>query len=305
MGHGDVVMNDAHKPRTLRPPRSLPSLGRLVVLDGECAYFPDEHRTSTTAYAVPGPLSPTDYDAAMSLGMRRSGTVVYRPLCHRCRRCQPFRVDVARFEMSRSQRRIDKRNDGRFVVTIDRPVVDDEHLSLYERYQHQQHNKDDQATDVDGYARFLCDTIADTRELTWRDATGALVGVGIIDVVPTGISSVYFYWEPSLASHSLGVYSALFEIDLCRRWQLPYYYLGYLVPLSKTMSYKAQFAGGELWHGDRWLPVMGRGGDVELQQDLQAAERAAVVHDATIFGAPQTELPTRGTSAPSDPEPLP
>lgn len=277
-------MSKAGKPKVVAPPAALPSLGPLVIVDGDCAYFPEEARPTRTAFALPGRLRQNDYGAAMGLGMRRSGTLVYRPLCAGCRRCQPYRVDVEAFVMSRSQRRVSKRNDGLFTVEVVRPVVNAEHTALYNRYQKDQHGKADHEGDEDSYSRFLIDTVADTWELQWRDAAGALVGVGIIDVVEDGISTVYFYWEPALRELSLGVYSALWEIELCRRWHKRYYYLGYLVPGSKTMSYKSQFSGGELWHGDAWVKVPGRElDDPAMQVALKDAEFAGASADDFNF----------------------
>jgi arginine-tRNA-protein transferase len=277
-------MSRPPKPKVIPPPAPLPVLGPLVVVDGDCAYFPEEQRRSRTVFALPGPLDAGDYEAAMGLGMRRSGTLVYRPVCVGCRRCQPFRLDVQAFVPSRSQKRVQKRCDGLFTVEIVRPRVDHEHLDLYNRYQKDQHSKDGQEGDEDSYARFLLDTVADTWEVQWRDRSGALVGVGIIDVVNDGISTVYYYWDPTLRELSLGVYSALWEIDLCRRWGKRYYYLGYLVPGSKTMSYKSQYAGGELWHGEQWVKVPSRELDDSAMQDaLRAAEAEGTEADAEHF----------------------
>jgi arginine-tRNA-protein transferase len=243
-------------------------------------------------YALPGLLRPSEYRVAMSLGMRRSGTLVYRPVCKGCRRCQPFRIAVERFEPSRSQRRVQKRCDGLFDVELTRPIVDDEHLRLYRRYQEDQHDKDGQDTDEESYARFLIDTVVDTWELSWRDKRGDLVAVGIVDVVDDGVSTVYFYWDPSLRDLSLGVYSALWEIDLTRRWGKAYYYLGYLVGGAVTMSYKSQFSGGEIWDGEQWLPVPSRDlSDPAMQATMQAAEAGATQADDVNFA---TDEPSRG-----------
>jgi len=272
------------KPRVIPAPARLPRLGPLVVVDGDCAYFPDDGRPSRTVYALPGRLRPRDYQEAMSLGMRRSGTLVYRPVCVGCRRCQPFRVDVAHFEPSRSQRRVLRRSEGLFDVELTRPVVDDEHLRLYRRYQEDQHDKDGQDTDEESYARFLVDTVADTWELAWRDRRGELVAVGVVDVVDDGVSTVYFYWDPALRDLSLGVLSALWEIDLARRWGKQYYYLGYLVGGSRAMSYKAQFGGGQLWDGAQWVAVPSRDlADPAMQALMGRAEQGATVADALHF----------------------
>jgi leucyl-tRNA---protein transferase len=281
-----VTRAPSQKPRVIPPPSSLRSLGPLVVVDGECPYFRDG-RANRTAFALPGTtLQPGEYEDAMDLGMRRSGSLVYRPLCPTCRRCQPFRIDTEKFSLSRSQRRVKKRCDGLFQVDVCRPLADAEHLELYARYQANQHGLDGQTADEDSYERFLCETVADTWELSWRDQDGVLAAVGIIDVVPAGLSTVYFYWDPALRDLSIGVYSALHEIELCRKWGKRYYYLGYLVAGSKTMSYKASFAGGEVWDGTGWTPVPGRDLEApEVQEALEVAERSSVEADSKHFRA--------------------
>jgi len=272
--------------RTLRvipPPAELEDLGPLVVVDGDCAYFHDG-RSSVTAFSLPGHLSGAEYQHAMDLGMRRSGTVVYRPLCHGCRRCLPLRLPVEGFTPSRSQRRVQRRCEGLFTIEVGKAVCDKERLDLYERYQASQHGEHAQGADEKSYRRFLVETVTDTMELTWRDSSGALVAVGILDVTPDALSSVYFYWAPELKKLSVGVYSALAEIELCKTWKKKYYYLGYLVPGSKTMTYKADFPGAEVWDGDRWRPLGGRRVDEEPARTvLDDAEQKSMAADGRRF----------------------
>ena len=283
------------KPRVIPPPDELEELGPLVIVDGDCAYFKDG-RPSRTAFALPGHLDGQQYGTAMQLGMRRSGTIVYRPLCQGCRRCQPIRVDVSRFELSRSQKRVKKRSDGMFQIDVAAPTLDEERLDLYQRYQAGQHGDSGQSADAASYSRFLVESVTDTVELAWRDDANQLVAVGVLDVTPNGLSTVYFYWDPSLAHLSLGTYSALVEIELCRTWNRSHYYLGYLVAGSKTMSYKASFAASEVWDGQAWVPLPARSLDDDVMVEaLSRAEQTAAVADATRFpvedGRPFQTLP--------------
>jgi arginine-tRNA-protein transferase len=162
-----------------------------------------------------------------------------------------------------------------------RPSADAEKLDLYRRYGEYQHGKGD--ADGARYSDFLVDSIADTYELSWRKQ-GRLAAVSVIDVLLTGVSSVYSYWEPDLRDWSIGTYTALFEVDLCRRNNLPYYYLGFLVPGAKTMNYKARFGPGEVWDGENWLPVPGRDpSDPAMREILDKAERLSREADARHF----------------------
>jgi arginine-tRNA-protein transferase len=190
-------------------------------------------------------------------------------------------VEVATFKMSDSQRRVWKRCDGKFEITIARPSADKEKIELYRRYGESQHGKGD--SNVGDYSEFLVDSIADTYELSFRKQ-GRLAAVSIIDVIPTGVSSVYSYWEPEMREWSIGTYTALFEIELCRRNELPYYYLGYLVPGAKTMNYKAKFGPGEVWDGENWLPLPGRDpSEPKMREILETAEQRAREADASHF----------------------
>jgi len=281
--NGEVRVSSERTPRVIPPPNQLVELGPLVVVEGDCAYFRDG-RKSCTAFSLPGHLSGGEYQRAMNVGMRRSGTVVYRPLCDGCRKCQPLRIPVDAFTLSRSQKRIKKKNEGKYHIEVTRPVLDDERLDLYGRYQQAQHGPHAQSADEKSYRRFLIETVTDTIELDWRDDDGKLIGVGILDVTPNALSSVYFYWDPELRKASLGTYSALKELELCEEWGKDFYYLGYLVPGSKTMSYKADFPGAEVWDGEQWLPLGGRGCDDEkVLKVLNDAEQESFAHDEKRF----------------------
>jgi arginine-tRNA-protein transferase len=255
----------------------------MVVIEGSCSYFPDE-RPSTTAFSLPRHLNADAYQRAMDLGMRRSGRAVYRPLCAECRKCQPVRVRVDRFLPSRSQKRARNKCRGRFTQTLGKPTLDDERLELYARYQEGQHGDEGQSADPESYFRFLVETVTETVEIAWRDEAGRLKAVGVLDVTSDALSSVYFYWDPDLRDLSMGVASALEEIALCHSWGKRFYYLGYLVPGSRTMSYKANFAGTEVYDGTGWVPLGGRGlHDDRVARTLYVAEQVAIAADASRF----------------------
>ena len=73
---------------------------------------------------------------------------------------------------------------------------------------------------------------------------GELIAVGVIDILPSCISSVYFYYNPDYSFLSLGTYASLREIALIRQLskscpQLKYYYLGFYIPTCPKMRYKS------------------------------------------------------------------
>jgi arginyl-tRNA--protein-N-Asp/Glu arginylyltransferase len=268
----------------LSPPPELPVLGLLFAGGEKCSYFRDD-RPARTIYSQPQRvLTPQEYDTALSLGMRRSGQILYRPVCPGCRKCQPFRIAIANFEPSKSQRRVIRKCEGRFEIRLHRPRLDHEHLDLFARYQAGQHGERGIDATEESYEGFLVRSVVDTMELSWRDSAGRLCAVGIVDMIPSGVSTVYFFWDPMLRDLSLGTYSALVEMDLCRQWNKPYYYLGYLVPGAETMNYKASFSGGEIWNGENWVPVGGRGIEEPLLlAALAEAETGSIEADQRRF----------------------
>ena len=56
---------------------------------------------------------------------------------------------------------------------------------------------------------------------------GLLIAVGVVDILPEGLSSVYLYYDPSFADElvPLGKYSILREIQWTQDAKLPFYYL--------------------------------------------------------------------------------
>ncbi|KAL3776755.1 hypothetical protein HJC23_013933 [Cyclotella cryptica] len=79
---------------------------------------------------------------------------------------------------------------------------------------------------------------------------GPLIAVGVVDMLPSCLSSVYAFYDPRLSSKlELGKYTALREIEWVRRakWlKQRYYYLGYYIHSCQKMIYKAEYKPSEL-----------------------------------------------------------
>ena len=76
---------------------------------------------------------------------------------------------------------------------------------------------------------------------------GKIVCVGVLDILPHCVSSVYFYYDPEYSFLSLGTLSSLFEISYVRKltleWrpELFYYYMGFYIHSCPKMRYKSQY----------------------------------------------------------------
>ena len=77
---------------------------------------------------------------------------------------------------------------------------------------------------------------------------GVLIAVGVVDILPQGLSSVYVFYDPAFSRDvaPLGKYTALREIEWTQTHGLPYYYMGYYVHSCVKMKYKADYAPSQL-----------------------------------------------------------
>ncbi|PNH03392.1 Arginyl-tRNA--protein transferase 1 [Tetrabaena socialis] len=78
-----------------------------------------------------------------------------------------------------------------------------------------------------------------------------LVAVGVVDVLPRCLSSVYFFWDTQLAALAPGRFSALQEVQWVRQ-RLPacpalrFYYMGFYIHSCPKMRYKAEYRPSDL-----------------------------------------------------------
>eukprot|EP00467_Chlorarachnion_reptans_P013234 CAMPEP_0114491890 /NCGR_PEP_ID=MMETSP0109-20121206/3252_1 /TAXON_ID=29199 /ORGANISM="Chlorarachnion reptans, Strain CCCM449" /LENGTH=436 /DNA_ID=CAMNT_0001668675 /DNA_START=1000 /DNA_END=2310 /DNA_ORIENTATION=+ len=93
------------------------------------------------------------------------------------------------------------------------------------------------------------------------DSNRTLVGFAVLDILPDCFYSSYFVWHPEARKLSLGVLSALEEIDIVQELangeENPehMYYIGYYVHSNKQMRYKRQYQPAELYcpYLNKWV----------------------------------------------------
>lgn len=258
---------DAKAPRADAPPPPPPALADAMAVDG---------RDAREAKAK-GPPSPG--------GERAGSEEAKRP-----------------FGLVGSVEELLALNDGRIelAVSVEPACVSEEKHLLYKRYQMAVHG--DGAEDVTPrqFRHFLCQRpfagapdgppvpldasygLEDGAYHMLYRANGVLIAVGVVDILPSCLSSVYCFYEPGLRDLSLGTLVALYEIDWVaqararggpRRALLRYYYLGYYIHSCPKMKYKGDFAPSEILCPAtlRWRPL-----DAEARSMLDAAPFAVL-----------------------------
>lgn len=226
-------------------------LRRVAVEELEpCPYLPGRQKRYESFIA--DDLSAVELGELLASGWRKFGPYYFRPACPDCRQCIPLRVPVDRFEPSRSQKRILRKN--RDIEVNLRPLQPSrEGFELHARHGR---NRFDSDTGLEEFLQlfYLPSAPALQSELRLDDE---LVGIGWLDVADNGLSSVYFSFAPEHAARRLGTLSILCEISLTRDHNLPYYYLGYYVPGCPAMAYKDRFRPRQHydWQQQRWVDI--------------------------------------------------
>eukprot|EP01132_Coremiostelium_polycephalum_P005848 gene5848-7277_t len=185
---------------------------------------------------------------------------------------------------SNSNKEEDKEKVHKFTITLHKPEFTEEVFKLFQKYQrevHGEHKKEKKS-----FTRFLVDsplipvdyspnglatrkgTIAIPKESGYGSyhqyyrIDGKLVAVGVIDILPKCLSSVYFFYDTDYQFLNLGKYSALCEIDWVKNVmtnvpQLKYYYMGFYIHKCQKMKYKAKFQPSDLLCSEKneWVPL--------------------------------------------------
>lgn len=216
-----------------------------------CSYL--ENREARSQVATPSHLIDTHtYTQLVAQGFRRSGLFTYRPNCDTCQACKPVRIDALNFRPTRTQHKTWNRHQGLRARNL--PLLfNAEHFNLYRRYVAARHpgagmDEDSQSQ----YTQFLLSSRVNSTLIEFRTPGGELRMVSLIDILDTGLSAVYTFFDPEVAG-SLGTYGILWQLDRCKAMGLPWLYLGYWIEESRKMAYKSQFQPQQILQGGEWL----------------------------------------------------
>jgi arginine-tRNA-protein transferase len=218
--------------------------------NGPCPYL-DNGRTWATVGFFADQLDAGVYEALLGLGFRRSGRHFYANRCEGCCQCLPLRVDANRFIPSKSQRRVARVNADVEVETSAREYSE-ERFRLYADYVLSRHGE---MAEHDSYCSFLVDSPVSGFISDYYLTQGGkrrLVANGYLDLMPNGLSSVYFAFDPAFSKRSLGVFSVMKEMEIAQKLGLSWYYLGFWVPQSPKMGYKGNFKPFQLARDGQW-----------------------------------------------------
>ena len=216
-----------------------------------CGYF--EGRMSKNRYFIAGPEIPEGMvHQALLQGFRRCGATWFQPHCNGCNLCLNFRLDIERFEPSRNQKRVLKKNED-LEVRIVSPNCTIEKEKLYLKYQYSRHDSViehehdlelDTKRKLEAMQRQMYQVIEGTKEIEIYH-NEQLIGFGVFDTAVDVISLIYFVFDTDFQKRSLGTFNILSSIQWAKENGFKYVLLGHYIPGHPKMKYKRLFQPGE------------------------------------------------------------
>ncbi|GAB4395501.1 MAG: hypothetical protein OHK0053_03910 [Microscillaceae bacterium] len=198
-------------------------------------------------------VNPAQLDALLADGWRHFGTFFFRDTLSwngdTLSTIIPLRINLAKFYLSKSQRKLLRRTQKSQVIFRD-AFIDAEKEAIF--HKHCQRFKSN-------VPNSLCDFLhpqpafvpCHTMECCLYDEQGRLYAVSFLDVAQQSTSSIYAMFDPEYSPLSPGLHTLLEEIRFAQSLQKQYLYTGYAFWESSNYDYKKKFAGTEYydWQG--------------------------------------------------------
>ncbi|WP_309473661.1 arginyltransferase [Helicobacter fennelliae] len=215
-----------------------------------CSYYSD--RCSHFRYFYIQNCSKHFCEGLIERGWRRFGEYFFVPICASCKECISIRQLPLLFEPSRSHKRVLHKNQNT-LITISRPSLSEEKLSLYHRYHTFMDTKKGwgyrpitqemyNENFIYGYNDF-------GYEITYK-INNQLVGVGYFDWLYNSVSATYFFYDHAFQHLSLGTFNILTQLLIAKNKKIKYFYPGYWIKNHHSMGYKQKFMPFEILVGE-------------------------------------------------------
>ena len=203
------------------------------------------------AVDIPELLAPRQLDRLLGRGWFRSGPLLYRtpilPIDHQLRQLVHVRLRLDA-PLTKSRRRLLKRNRERFRVEIRRARLCNDRRRLYRRM----HSRflGFVMRDLDGLG--ITEPPFDTQEVAVFDGD-KLVAAAWFDLGERATAGLIGMHDPAYAKFGLGIYTMLEEMEHARQHGSRWYYPGYVVPGVSAFDYKLTVAPAQFLRPDgRW-----------------------------------------------------
>lgn len=211
-----------------------------------------------------------------------------------------------------------------FTVTLEKDVFTEEKFEVYDNYQNVIHKDKPDSRTKEGFTQFLCNSPLRRGTVLGEDGRerqigsfhqcyridGKLVAIGVLDLLPDCVSSVYFLYHESIHQHAPGKLAALRELSFAKEAGYRWWYPGYYIHDCPKMRYKADYQPLEMldpvsleWNvlDDSLLKMLDKKAFVSKSLEDQATETTETKTDdevtATSHPTPPSGLSTTDDDA--------
>lgn len=203
-------------------------------------------------------VTPAQLDVLLANGWRHFGTRFFRYNLNIYRdeivRVMPLRIDLLKFELSRSQRRVLRTNSD-LAVWFEPANVDREVHQLFERHK-QRFGHDVPDSIYDFLSREPATLPCECWQVSVRNSDHRLLAVSYFDIGESSTSAIYGCFEPDERTRSLGIFTMLKVIEYSRSLGKRHYYHGYAYDASSFYDYKKRFSAIEVFDWKvTWEPI--------------------------------------------------
>jgi arginine-tRNA-protein transferase len=143
----------------------------------------------------------------------------------------------------------------KLVVTLEDDGFTEEKYQVYDNYQKTVHHDAPEDRTRRSFTRFLCSSPLRRRTMVGSDGRqrrlgsyhqcyrldGKLVAIGVLDLLPDCVSSVYFLYDESIHKFMPGKLGALYEIALAMEDGYRWWYPGFYIHSCPKMRYKIDY----------------------------------------------------------------
>ena len=144
----------------------------------------------------------------------------------------------------------------KLVITLEEDNFTEEKYQVYDNYQKNVHHDPPEDRTRRSFTRFLCSSPLRRQTMTGPDGKkrrlgsyhmcyrldGRLVAIGVLDLLPDAVSSVYFLYDESIHLFTPGKLGALHEIALAYEEGYRWWYPGFYIHSCPKMRYKIDYA---------------------------------------------------------------
>ena len=193
------------------------------------------------------------YEELSINGFRRVENWMYRPVCDNCSACKSYRVDIGKFKITKSLKRILK-NFENFSYSLEKNISTKENFELFKKYQLVRHAGGSMSDmDEDEFASMIETSPINTSLLEFRDEYKSLIGTILLDINEKNLSAVYSFFDPKFNKLGLGNYMIIQCLLFGQSNKYKYLYLGYYIEELSSMSYKSRFKPGQIFNNNEWI----------------------------------------------------